>query len=345
MDKWITTWFYTQSHSEGGAYAQVSGDSSTEEFRDVYRRCLAVFFQSARRANPEARLTLYLNEPWDSSASDVALRVGEILRSLAVHTKVITYEHRPPSTFSKSWRNQFFVLDVLEDLAGSVEPADVWLVLDSDIVWSGISTEEMWNTLASEGLSTYEVGYAPEKLVNGLSVQSLGELGRVLELEKSTALNYSGGEFIGGRGDMLPELSKEAHNTWSSLMAFHANDNKIQFEEAHLLSLAYSTLGIVPGGMNPFTRRLWTQPFKVKNVKPSDRTLTLWHVPAEKKYGIRRMYRRLTTSDPTAYISMSDIDWESFCQRELGIPKNSIVKVARDVTTAVRARLLAKVLK
>lgn len=342
MGNWITTWFYVQSRDEGGSYAQVRGDSSTEQFRDVYRRCLAVFFQSARRANPDAHLVLYLNEPWDLAASAVAAKVYSILEDLHVDVRVLSYEHQPPSTFAKAWRNQFFVLDVLKDLAASVDDPEGWLVLDSDIVWSGNATTRMWERLRAEGISTFTVGYDRAKVVNGLSTASLGEMGSRYGIPQLTEVAYSGGEFIGGRGDGLRRLSKGAHEIWVLLMLKHRGDSAMQFEEAHLLSLAYSSLGVTPGGMNDFTRRLWTQPFKSRNVCPADRELTLWHVPAEKKYGIRRLYRKLTSSQPGRYTDASVADWARLCQRELGIPTNSATKICRDVATAVRARLLAR---
>lgn len=341
-NKWISTWFYVQSSDEGGSYAQVSGDSSTEKFRDVYRRCIAVFFQSARLANPDAHLVLYLNAPLDPSASLVASRLAIILRDLAVQIRIIDYKHRPPKTFAESWRNQFFVLDVLEDLTELVGSKDACVVLDSDIVWSGHSTEKMWSTLRSEGISTYKLGYPRSKAVNGLSINSLGELGRRSDIPQNVELDYSGGEFVGGCGLQLRELSREAHNTWTALMEHHQVDVLVQFEEAHLLSLTYSALDIAPGGMNEFIRRLWTQPFKYRNVGSSDTSLALWHVPAEKKYGIRRIYRKIAVLETFQYTDLAQREWSLFCQRELGIPRNSPMKISRDVLTAVRSRMMAR---
>ncbi|MEO5316553.1 hypothetical protein PV772_20975 [Pseudarthrobacter sp. CC12] len=341
MTNWVSTWFYTQSKREGGRYAQVRGDSSTEKFRDVYRRCVGVFFLSARKANPDAELVLYLNTPWDRHSSKVGAEVWLLLQQLNVNVEVIDYGHRPPDSFAQSWQNQFFVLDVLSDLEKKVRRSDAWVVLDSDIVWSTQSTSSMWNTLQERGTSTYTVGYAPSKQVNGMSLESLTSLAESAGLVLQDRLDYSGGEFVGGNGSSITDLVTRSHAIWSVLMEQHEADNSIQFEEAHLLSVAYAVLGVSPGGMNSYVRRLWTQPFKYQNVTTEDVELTLWHVPAEKKYGIRRLYR-LAPKTHQPILEMDYSHWIIQCRKQLGIPRNSLFKVARDTARAIQYRGVAE---
>ena len=67
--------------------------------------------------------------------------------------------------------------------------------------------------------------------------------------------------------------------------------------EAHLLSLCYADLGLPTGGCDRFVKRLWTQPLRHQNVQPGAETLALWHLPAEKRYGLRRLYGDLVVRD------------------------------------------------
>ncbi|TLM84552.1 hypothetical protein FDW83_07510 [Pseudarthrobacter sp. NamE2] len=341
MTNWVSTWFYTQSKTEGGEYAQVRGDSSTESFRDVYRRCVGVFFLSARKANPDAELVLYLNAPWDKGSSKVAHEVWHLLQRLQVTIEVIPYKHQPPESFAKSWRNQFFVIDVLADLARKVGECDAWVVLDSDIVWSTQSTDKLWQALQEQGISTYTVGYARSQHINGMSMEFLKSLAGSLNLDTKDRLDYSGGEFIGGNGSSLSDLIATSDAVWSALMDQHALDQSLQFEEAHLLSLVYGLLDVVPGRMNFFVRRLWTQPFKYQNVSTDDEKLALWHVPAEKKYGIRRIYRT-TIRDDSRALAMDPVQWINYCRRQLGIPRNSLLKVGRDTARAIRSKSIKR---
>lgn len=343
MTNWVSTWFYTQSKAEGGEYAQVRGDSSTEKFRDVYRRCLGVFFLSARKANPDAELVLYINREWNEGSSKVASEVWRLLQLLGVTVELIQYKHQPSDTFSKSWKNQFFVIDVLADLSTKVSRDDAWVVLDSDIVWSSQSTDSLWQTLQTGGTSTYTVGYGESQQVNGLSIESLGALGERIGLKLGARLEYSGGEFIGGNGTSIKDLSKQSHSVWTALMAQHESSPEIQFEEAHLLSLTYSTLGVDPGGMNSFVRRLWTQPFKYQNVSADDIELALWHVPAEKKYGIRRLYRTAIRNHDR-FLTMPPANWVSESSANLGIPYNRPLKVVRDLAHAGKSRVVSRLI-
>lgn len=340
----ISTWFYENALDEGGQYAQVRGDSSSEEFRDIYRRYIGVFFASARRANPAARLLLYLNTPWNGTRSSDAEEVNQLLALLDVEQVVVPYHHMPPDSWSKAWWNQFFVLDVLEDLVQRCDPVEVAVVLDSDIVWNSRgSAETMWRRMVVDELLTYDVGYSPDHVVNGLSRRMLTQLGVEIEipgLSQDYPVSYMGGEFIGGTISRLEALVGICGEYWARLMERHANDSTLVFEEAHLLSLAYAGLGAHTGNANPFVRRLWTQPLKPRNVHVTDRDLALWHVPAEKKYGLRRVFRQYVTHGHlTSFLSMSPERFQRVIPGMLGIPRNSVGKGVADVTAAAWGRI------
>lgn len=339
----IATWFYENSVEEGGHYAQVRGDSSSEQFRDVYRRCIGVFFASARRANPDARLLLYLNTPWVTSRSADAEDVGRVLAWLDVEQIVVPYSHMPPESWSKAWRNQFFVLDVVEDLVQRCDPADLAVVLDSDIVWaSKDSATSMWQRIFIDELLTYDVGYSPEHVVNGLSREMLTRPGEEIGIARQggVAISYMGGEFIGARVDRLCDLHRACDEYWAKLMHRHADDSHLLFEEAHLLSLAYARLGVKVGNANSFVRRIWTQPLKPKNARLSDCDLALWHVPAEKNYGLRRLfYQHVAHGHAVSFIEMAQEPFSQTVPLMLGIPRNGVAKIIADLCAAGWGRI------
>jgi hypothetical protein len=336
----VSTWFYVQGQKEGGRFAQIREDSASEEFRDIYRRCIGVFFASARRANPEARLVLYLNRPWAESASCVSREVGLLLGELGVEMRVITYDHVPPASFTKAWRNQFFVIDVLEHIHVGLSPSDGVVILDSDIVWASIAkADEFWDSVHSSGLATYQVGYDDSHKVNGLSIGDLHDLMSQLNLESPGRLTYCGGEIVGGTVDWIKRLAVNADRIWSLLMDQHLSNTSLAFEEAHVLSMAYAYIGHEPGSADGFIRRLWTQPLKPRNVRVGDTNLALWHVPAEKKYGLARLYRQLVSRGAERFGAETDSMFKTRVARQLGIPKNSLQKVLLDISQASFARL------
>jgi hypothetical protein len=333
----VASWFYTQSADEGGLYAQVSGDSASESFRDVYRRCIGVFYATARRADPGAQLALVLNRPWDRKASSVADRVGDLLDALGVRVLVRPYTYAPPSSWTASWRNQFFVFDALHALT-SAYPGAMTALLDSDVVWSGQQgMAQMWSALEESGCLTYELEYPPDSPINGLSRAGLTALGRELGLLRDAGtVGYSGGEFVALDAKAAQLVMEGAASLWPRVLEMH-RQNDLVCEEAHLLSLLYRAQGLATGGGNAFIKRIWTQPFKYRNVDESDLSLAAWHVPAEKRYGLRRLYGRIDERGEL-FAGLDEPAWRANVAATIGIPGNSMGKAGLDVGSAMLGR-------
>lgn len=326
--KTIASWFYAQTEVEGGTYAQVTGPVHTENFRDVYRRCLAVHFASARAANPDAELVLYLNQPWPIEGTHAAREVGRQLDLAGVERRVITYDFAPPAS-RIAWRNQFFVFDVLRDLSRRCDDDALILILDSDIVWSAdTSAGKLWDLLGEVGVLGLEIPYAPDARKNGISRCDLTVLLEKLDgRARVEPIPYLGGEFVALRGDRAAEIVAVVERWWPDLFG---EDESQQFpgEEAHLWSAAVAHLGVT-GDASPFVKRIWTQALKFRNVTAADLELVLWHVPAEKSYGLARVYRHLVKTGqlPGSLAGM------------IGIPRNSTRKWCRDVLRALVTRV------
>ncbi|KTR94674.1 hypothetical protein NS220_08420 [Microbacterium testaceum] len=342
--KVIASWFYTHGPDETGAYAQVRGDVASEEFRDVYRRCIATFFATARRAEPTARLLLFSNVVWDSSASAIAGEVADLLTTLHVDIVTLPYSHMPPTSWPAAWRNQFFVFDVLKWADHNLTSLDQILVLDSDVVWTGAPlTERMWEEVGIQGALTLKIDYPEDHVVNGLSRREM-TIKMAPGWQNQGVLDYSGGEFVALRGDVIGSVYEQAASILAEHFLLSGGGVKYAFEEAHVLSVAYSQLGIPVGGANRFIKRIWTQPLKPRNQDPSDLHLALWHLPAEKRYGIRRLYkrtRRLGAS--TSGLNYGDEGKVlRLMARVLGVPRNTMIKWVSDVSRAMLARLKGK---
>lgn len=341
MTRWVSTWFYEQSSDEGGRYAQARGDSSSQAFRDIYRRCIATFFATARRVDPGAELVLHLNRPWDPTASRTAGDVAALLDRLEVRRVVLDYTYAPPPSWPDAWRNQFFVLDVLADLAQTLADDDLLVVLDSDVVWSGAGcVDDLWRAVAEDGAVTYRLDYAPDHVVNGCSRRQLTELARRLGMDTGDrVLDYSGGELVALRGDTCVLVVEAAARLWPAVQRARDDGLVRHLEEAHLLSLCYAALGLRTGEGNRFLKRMWTQPLRHQNVRQGDEALVVWHVPAEKRYGLRRLYGDLVAA-PDDLRSVPDEAYAALLGRRLGVPSNTRGKVLRDVTSATRQRVV-----
>jgi hypothetical protein len=335
----VATWFYEQDEVEGGAYAQMRGDSSSEAYRDVYRRCLGVFFRTARIANPQAELVLVLNRPWRRDASKVADEVGALFESVRVTTRVCGYTFSPPRTWPQAWRNQFFVLDALGELAAASSSNDSIVLLDCDVVWScSERTRVLWSELRAARSLTMHMDYAPDQPVNGMARRDMTRLALDLGLETDNhgVLPYCGGELVGLAGGTAAAVYAGARDVWPKIVARHERSELWGMDEAHVLSMLYANLGLTTGNAAPYVKRLWTQPFRYRNTAPGDEDLALWHVPAEKRYGLRRLYdalSRMPDTDAVTWVRPATLG------PYLGVPRNTAQKVVRDTASASFSRV------
>ncbi|SDP36534.1 hypothetical protein SAMN04487788_3189 [Microbacterium testaceum StLB037] len=341
--KIISSWFYTHGDGELGAYAQMRGHIASEGFRDVYRRCIAVFFATARLVEPTARLVLFSNVTWDGSASRVSHEVEVLLRRLGVEIVQIPYSHEPPATWPAAWRNQFFVLDVLKWAAQTLLPDDEILVLDSDMVWTGSPrASNMWRRVREDGGIALSIDYAPDESVNSMSRREMTQKMAGLD-DAAPPLAYCGGEFVALSGKIVQAYYLEAAAILLENIDRSAGGTLYAFEEAHVLSVANSRIGIQAGSANFYVKRLWTQPLKYKNVRDDDVALPLWHLPAEKRYGIRRLYKRFTSDALSHSVEEAGHGLRPIAVGTLGaclgIPKNSPFKWVRDVSRASWGKL------
>lgn len=343
----ISTWFYEEAPGEGGTYPQVGGNPSSERFLDVYRRCVAVFFASARRVAPEANLTLFMNGPWRGDATRTAQVVDDLLGALEVSRRVVPCEFAPPRTWHANWRNQFYVFDALNALNEQMRRDDLAVLLDSDMVWTRtLRARLLWSDLEEKGQLAYAIDYAPDYPINGLTRAELTRIaGELSGSRPHHPLLYAGGEFIAARADRCEQLVLAAKALWPRVLERHREGLSNFSEEAHMLSYLLWQLGFPVTGGSEHIKRIWTQVWRTQTGHPDDLKLTLWHVPAEKRYGLRRLFSRLSSVGPKSWLSIPDDEWLRLSGKALGVPRNSNTKRVRDVGFAVTTRVLDRRLR
>jgi hypothetical protein len=180
--------------------------------------------------------------------------------------------------------------------------------------------------------------YAPDRNVNGMKRREMTRLAVDLGLHANArdTLPYCGGELVDLAGDTAGAVCTGARELWPRLVARHEKSELEGIEEAHVFSMLYASLELVTGNATRFVKRLWTQPFRYRNTAPGDEELALWHVPAEKRYGLRRLYGVLSSmpeNDATAWLRPAALG------PYLGVPRNTREKVVRDTASAYLSRV------
>jgi len=72
-------------------------------------------------------------------------------------------------------------------------------------------------------------------------------------------------------------------------------------------------------------KRIWTNPAFYRNVSDADTTLAIWHLPAEKTYGLRRLYDFFMDSGMFG-LDIPDADFLKIVQETLGVPHLTLRK-------------------
>jgi len=290
----IATWIYIDSKGEESEYPQVGADSSELEFQAIYWRCVCLFYIRCRKFNPETRLVLFTNITRETLPEIEMFSVKELMQQLQVEVVHVEANSLPPKNYYQGWRNQFYIFDILHHLCGTdLEDDDKVLILDSDCVWMD-SADAIWQILDRYPWPNYRYDYPVDQSINGITRLQMQQLyatfsGRPVKEPP----HYSGGEIFAAKAHMLPRIKAAFDPLWKQLLA--ANDQHVlKFnEEAHTLSYLHFLLEQKgEGALNSVIKRMWTDTNTYRNIQPEDANLAIWHLPAEKRTGIRELYNQ-----------------------------------------------------
>ena len=330
--EYVITWFYSENSSEYGIYPQVHGESSSQNFQIVYKKCILTFFTSAVHANQGSKFLLYTNKmESEIFKTKTERRILRKIKALGVEIRTINYTFKPPEK-QRLWRNQFFILDILSDLSSKLENDDLVAILDSDVVWSGSpNTTNFWNELKIIGSLNMQPIASRDENINGYSQNQLHFLANIFNLECSDCIEYCGGEFITFNYNFLNQCVEMSKVLFPKYIKELALSNIDFIEEAHFLSLIFDTWNVPTGVGNKYIRRIWTNDWKYTNREEHDETLVMWHLPAEKKYGLKRLADVLLLSPKLFWPKYRSFPWRILLYFA-GVKKN-IFKTFLDLFT------------
>jgi len=334
----ISTWLYAEAPGEESVYPQVIGHGapSSTRFQAVYWRCVAVFFASLARHDDAAARLLYTNVNRVPTVDGHDL--AAFLDRLGVEVVTLPYTFQPPEGYFGAWRNQFYVFDVARHLAGLLVDDAVGMVLDSDCVWAR-GPVRMAAMTRRHGALTYDLGLPDGGDQNGLSLDDMAALYADLDgVPPEAPPPYIGGELIAATGDVLRQLDARVDTLWAEMLRRHRAGRPKFNEEAQALSYLYHALGVAYGTANPYLRRIWTTLLKGDDARGPDLDLTLWHVPGEKRFGLRRLFTEaMDTASP--FWTLDGEAWREHTAGRIGLPKRSLAKLASDLPVALRDKL------
>ena len=315
----ISTLLVIDRPEDASLFPQVGLDSSQGAFQAIYWRCVACFFASSVRQNPDAHHVLFTTV--DRLPIVDGLDLDAFLRRLAVEIVFLPITHRLGRDRVTSWNNVFYILDVIAHLvrAGDVDNA---VVMDSDCVWVRPG-DGLLADLGRRDVLSLSIPYAYDEKLNGGSRRDMVRAARRLA-DKNLAFvpNFSGGELFAATRTGLAEVHRVASAMWAELAAAAPGEVDVYTEE-HLLSLAYEILGVPTGTADPHIRRMWTA-LRLNNVTAEDidSGRCAWHLPMEKKTGFVDLFGLVRDRD-SWFWSVPPEDLRVRIARVMGIPRRS----------------------
>ncbi|MCD5343524.1 hypothetical protein LR392_14965 [Arthrobacter sp. AK04] len=290
-----------------------------EDPAEPYMRAMTVAFASIRRWNPDAKLELISNVPPELVHLRNLERVG-------VEYKSVPFDHRPPSGFTQRFSASLYMLDAL-----AASTAEMTVLIDPDV----LCIDRLNKMLPlPHHAAALKMPFPPNEDINGLTRAQAGGLHAELG-EPCDSPEHFGGEVYVVPQSQLGVLVERNEAAWALALRRRAADLPTFTTEEHILS--YSLRGLPTQDLAGYVRRIWTtHRYRQVNGKESD--LVLWHLPAEKDRGFRRLYP--FALDRTSWFWQSERS--EFVERSgkaMGFHSRVASRFAKDTMGAVVAKL------
>lgn len=317
----ISTWLYAEPKGEESTYAQVGGISSSAQFQHLYWRCLTALFATSCKYNPSARHILFANTTTPPVIDGID--IGYFLDTLGVVRVEVPFTFKPPERYYGAWRNQFYIFDIIKKLKASYDDETI-ILLDSDCVWID-SAFQIETALQKNEVLTYAYNYPPWWNINGLTrVQMSALFSDMLGCSMKYLPIYCGGEIFATTPVGLRQVCEQLDGLWHDQLNRHAKGLLKCNEEAHALTYMYYKLGYSLGTANPFIKRIWTGlPWNYQSDLPEDYGLTIWHLPAEKRWGFKRLFKEITRRDSEFWRLPPGPELAKYLGKHLGVNQRS----------------------
>lgn len=283
---------YSAPSGDQSMHHQTGKNIGSAKIQNYYWRSVICCFASATTHIPESRRILLVNALPPKHIDGI--KIDALLKDYNVEIHLLDQITRPSSDYHNAWNTQFIVIDALEILSTLASDRQPVLLLDSDCVFVRPIASKFYERLDEYGILRYNLPIADDVEENGLSNFDLAALASQYDPSITRkVIRYAGGEIFFGRADLLPEIIRLARSAFKQSQVRHGNGLKKFNEEAHLLTYVYEVLNSPELSANDFIKRIWTDRGVYSSVAGDEEALTIWHLPAEKKAGIVKMFRHL----------------------------------------------------
>lgn len=338
MSNYIATWFYAEQKGDESFYPQVSQYKSfSPKFHLVYLKCVITFFYSFYKFRERGDKYLFFTNLESLPDKIGKIDVKKFFEERNIEVVRLDLSFKTPADWYNSWRNQFYLFDILNYVGKNFTPADNFLILDSDCIATK-SPKSLFDDVAKHGLLNYDMRYPEDYNINGVTKADLKDLFEHFYGSRDDGLYYSGGEFFAATYNTIKALNSELPGLLEKNYGLYKAGKKKLNEEAHVLTTLYSRLKLNNGLGNKYIKRLWT--FNCVSVEKGDENLPIWHLPVEKNYGLNDLLDAIEKDD-----GMSDSKFLKLASLYLGVPKFTFYMYWRRFLKKAASHILKKIKK
>ncbi|WP_294265020.1 hypothetical protein [uncultured Sphingomonas sp.] len=329
----IATGFIADQPEEATVFPSAGRNSAAPSFQALYWRCIAMAMYSVRLSNPDMRPMLFSNvRPPIVDGVDLEAVFGR----LGVEVVRLPLTHRLPVGRVRSWGSVFYFLDILHCLSER-EPNAQLALIDSDVLVLGDLTGMFAATLG--GYGGYAIDTLPDEDFNGLSRTQMTSIA----IEDAAAIGgppnvdcviHRGGElFVADMTKVASDLPR-LDAIWRAIHAGQGALGRITTEE-HFWSVYFASAARPMVELAAYVKRIWTS-WRFFTAEPGDEKLAIWHLPAEKRYGLKDLFRWAARHDFD--LDMPVDQFRARAARLCGLPRISVAKRLRDAPRWIRYR-------
>jgi hypothetical protein len=299
--------------------------ANSKQRKNIYWRCVAVFFATSIRCNPEAKQVLYTNDRGVVSVDGVDIK--KFLKGLNVEIRYKNFaDFKPPTGLSHAFKNAFYKLDVIKDLAS--DKATHHILLDSDCVWAK-KNQAFMNLIKSGSMLLYDIYKSYEKKENRFRQTriNLGKLYKVIDPDYPKAEpTQFGGEIVAGSSvnfkviaDLLDEVYPVILERCRTYPMRVDAERSIFDGDEFLTSYVYNNMPLEYVECTPYVGRIWNS-LKYSNASKANFNLTIWHMPSEKTQGFPLLFKKITNKN-SLFWNLPPDQINTYLGKYLGVPK------------------------
>lgn len=326
MSNILASWICIDGPENASHFPSSKGSSADVSIQLIYWRCVAVFMYTARKFNPTLRIVLFSNVTEYPTIDNVNYKL--LFKKLNIEFYTTPFEYQTPKGYYGSWSNQFYEFSILKFISDhpAFKNEDAFILLDSDCLITKDLNDIFSDVVKNECITYSFDAYGTSYKINGNSRIDMKSIFENLQsFEMDTIPVYHAGEFLGATIASIKKIMNVFYPTWQQLLNYHRNNLPRLHEEAHVLSYLYYRCGYKGGQANKYIKRLWTDPSSYRNVKKGDESLTIWHLPSEKRFGFNKMFSFLKKSDFNVH-AFTEMQLYKYMQQTFQVPNVSYNK-------------------